>query len=124
MTHKRFSVSFRYAWAGIRHAFAAQPNFRRELLLGALALTLAAWLRAPLAPILAVTGLVLALELMNSALEALVDLVSPEHHDLAGAAKDLAAAAVLVASAAALGVGLAVLGPPLWQRLGAMAGLG
>ena len=50
MTHKRFSASFRYAWAGIRHAFAAQPNFRRELLLGALALTLAAWLRAPLAP--------------------------------------------------------------------------
>ncbi len=117
MTHKRFLSSFGFAWAGVRRAFVQQPNFRIELLLGALALALAVWLRAPLAPILIVIGLVLALELVNSAVEAIVDLVSPAPHELAGAAKDLSAAAVLLASVAALAVGLVVLGPPLWQRL-------
>lgn len=117
MTHRRFTTSFVFAWTGVKRAWLGQPNFRRELGLGFLALVAAVWLAAPLAPILLAAGLVLSLELMNSALEALVDLVSPDHHELAGAAKDFAAAAVLVASGAALGVGLAVLGPPLWQRL-------
>lgn len=122
MTHRRFTTSFVFAWAGVKRAWLDQPNFRREVGLGLVALALALWLSAPLAPILIAIGLVLALELMNSALEAVVDLVSPEHHELAGVAKDSAAAAVLVAAGAALGVGLAVLGPPLWLRLGALLG--
>ena len=87
------------------------------LLIGVLAVGMAAWLRAPLAPILVMCGLVLALELLNSAIEATVDLASPEKHDLAATAKDAAAGAVLLASLASVAVGLAVLGPPLWQRL-------
>ena len=79
-----------------------------------LALALTVWLRAPLAPIALACALVLALELVNTAVEAVVDLVSPEPHPLAGVAKDAAAAAVLLASLGAVVVGLAVLGPPLW----------
>ena len=56
-------------------------------------------------------------ELFNTALEALTDLVSPEYHPNAKAAKDAAAAAVLLSALTAGIVGLIVLGPPLLQRL-------
>lgn len=82
---------------------------------GALALALALLLRAPLAPIVLCCALVLSLELVNTALEAVVDLVSPQVHPLAKVAKDAAAAAVLVASIGAALVGLVVLGPALWR---------
>jgi len=110
------------AGAGLARAWATQPNLRIEAAVGLCALALAAWLRAPAAPILLASALVLALELMNSAVEAVVDLVSPQHQPLAGTAKDLAAAAVLTASIGAAAVGLVVLGPPLLSRLGALVG--
>ncbi|TYZ11525.1 diacylglycerol kinase family protein [Hymenobacter lutimineralis] len=63
-------------------------------------------------------GLVWSLELVNTAIEAVVNLVSPEYHPLAGRAKDVAAGAVLVGAVAALAVGLLVFGP----RIGALLG--
>jgi len=95
-------VSFRYAWAGMTYAWRSQANFRIEACCAALALGVAVWLRVPLVPILLTCALVLSLELLNTALEALVDLVSPEWHPLAKVAKDTAAAAVLIASFFAL----------------------
>ena len=86
------------------------------------ALALAAALGVSLLPILFACALVLALELLNSALEAALDLVSPDPHPLAERAKDAGAGAVLVASALALLVGLVHLGPPLWARLGTWLG--
>jgi undecaprenol kinase len=62
-------------------------------------------------------GLVLSAELLNTALEAAVDLVSPEDHPLAKQAKDVAAAAVLVASLAALAVAVFVLAGTLAARV-------
>ena len=62
-------------------------------------------------------GLVLTAELLNTALEAVVDLVSPEEHPLAKQAKDVAAAAVLVASLAALAAGVFVLAEALAARV-------
>jgi len=118
----RLGRSFAVAGAGLARAWATQPNLRIEAAVGLCALALAAWLRAPAAPILLASALVLALELMNSAVEAVVDLVSPQHQPLAGTAKDLAAAAVLTASIGAAAVGLVVLGPPLLSRLGALVG--
>ena len=56
-------------------------------------------------------GLVWAAEALNTGIEAVVDLVSPEKHELAGKAKDVAAAGVLLASVAALVVGLVVFVP-------------
>ena len=116
-TDRSFITSLGWAVNGLRRTYQREPNFRRELLIGVLAVAMAVWLRAPLAPILVMCGLVLALELLNSAIEATVDLASPEKHDLAATAKDAAAGAVLLASLASVAVGLAVLGPPLWQRL-------
>lgn len=118
MKSPRTARAFYFAGRGFYRAWRTEPNLRLEAAVGAVALALTLWLRAPLAPIALVIGLVLALELINSAIEAVVDLASPDHHELAGAAKDLAAAAVLVTSAAALIVGLAVLGPPLLAKLG------
>ena len=114
LSWKRWWRSAGFAWAGIAHSYRTQPNFRIETWAAVLALALTVWLRAPLAPIALACALVLALELVNTAVEAVVDLVSPEPHPLAGVAKDAAAAAVLLASLGAVVVGLAVLGPPLW----------
>jgi diacylglycerol kinase len=68
-------------------------------------------------------GLVWMAEFVNTALEAVVDLASPDLHPLAKVGKDVAAAAVLVGACTAVVVGLLVLGPPLWARLAALLGL-
>lgn len=68
-------------------------------------------------PIVLASALVLSLELINSALEATIDLSMSETHPLAEYAKDASAAAVLIAAMGASLVGLWVLGPPFWQRL-------
>lgn len=114
---RSFWRSLGWAVNGLKRTYAQEPNFRRELLIGVLAVALAVWLDAPLAPILAMCGLVLGLELINSAVEAAVDLASPEKHELAAKAKDAAAGAVLLAAVVSVAVGLVVMGPPLWQRL-------
>ncbi|TDE87212.1 diacylglycerol kinase [Deinococcus sp. S9] len=114
---RRWWRSARFAWSGIAHAYRTQANFRIEVGAGVLAVTLALLLHAPLAPILLACALVLSLELVNTALEAVVDLASPDLHPLAKAAKDGAAGAVLIASLGALLVGLVVLGPPLLHLL-------
>jgi diacylglycerol kinase len=62
-------------------------------------------------------GLVWMAEFVNSALEATVDLASPEAHPLAKVGKDVGAAAVLIAALAAAAIGVLVLGPPLAARL-------
>jgi diacylglycerol kinase len=56
-------------------------------------------------------------EALNTALEAVVDLASPDEHPLARVGKDVGAAAVLVAALTAAGVGIFILGPPLFARL-------
>lgn len=114
----RLRRSFRFAFAGLRTAWRTQPNLRLELLVGVAAVLLAAWLQTGLVAVLLCCAVVLPLELLNSALEAAVDLAAPERHPLAERAKDLAAAAVLTAAVAAVLVGLAALGPALLARLG------
>lgn len=118
LSWRRWWRSAGFAVAGVGHCYRSQANFRIEVWAAVLALLAALLLRAPLAPIALSCALVLALECVNTALEAVVDLVSPERHPLAGVAKDTAAAAVLLASGGAVVVGLAVLGPALWRALG------
>jgi diacylglycerol kinase len=67
-------------------------------------------------------GLVWMTEFVNTALEAVVNLASPDLHPLAKVGKDVAAAAVLVGALTALMVGLLVLGPPLWARIATLFG--
>ena len=111
-------VGFRHALRGVVWAFASQLNLKIHAVAAVAALAAAAWLRAPLAPMLAAIGLVVVAELANTAVEELVNLVSPEYDPRAGRVKDIAAGGVLVAAATSVAIGLAVLGPPLLARLG------
>lgn len=113
----RLRAAFGAAFAGVAAVWATSGNFRLEVGAGVLALTLGLLLKTGVVPILVLCALVLSLELMNCALEATVDLASPELHPLAKRAKDAAAGAVLVAALISVGVGVWVLGPPLWKLL-------
>ncbi|TGE26802.1 diacylglycerol kinase family protein [Hymenobacter metallicola] len=62
-------------------------------------------------------GTVWTAELLNTAIEVVVNLVSPGYHPLAGKAKDIASGAVLMAGFGALGVGLLIFGPRVWALL-------
>ena len=122
ITRRRHGLfrSFYFAFVGLGYLFNTQRNARIELFLGLVACGLGAWLkisRIEWAIIAFTIALVLILEGLNTAVEAAVDLSSPNFHPLAKAAKDLAAAMVLVASMASLAVGLLILGPPLWSKL-------
>ena len=86
-------------------------------MLGVLACLLCWPLGVSPTPVLLCCALVLSLELVNTALEALSDLISPEWHPLAKLAKDAAAGAVLVGSVVSVVVGAAVFGPPLYRLL-------
>lgn len=114
---RRWWRSAGFAWAGLAFAFRTQANFRIELVCAALAGLATLWLDVPGAPVLLACALVLALELMNTAVEAVVDLVSPDVHPLAKVAKDASAAAVLLACLGALLVAGVTLLPALLARL-------
>lgn len=110
-------ISFRYAWAGIIYATKTQRNFRIHLAIGLVALILGVVLHIQTleAAIIAVTiSIVLVMELMNTALESVVDLtVGQTYHELAKIAKDCAAGAVLISAIAALLVAAFIYLPPL-----------
>ncbi|HAG83190.1 MAG TPA: diacylglycerol kinase [Cyanobacteria bacterium UBA12227] len=114
-------ISFKYAWAGLRYAFITQRNFRIHTIIGTLAISLGVFLHitmVELAVIALTSGLVMTLELLNTAIESVVDLtVKQSYHELAKIAKDCAAGAVLVSAIAALFVAGALLVPPLLARL-------
>ncbi|MEH2239367.1 diacylglycerol kinase family protein [Nostoc sp.] len=110
-------VSFKYAWAGISYSFQTQRNFRIHVSVCAMAIALSVFLHlqaVEIAVIGVTSGLVLALELLNTAIESLVDLtVKQTYHDLAKIAKDCAAGAVLVSALVAVLVAGTLLLPPL-----------
>ncbi|MBD2109977.1 diacylglycerol kinase family protein [Nodosilinea sp. FACHB-13] len=114
-------VSFRYAWQGVAYAFRTQRNFRIHVVVGSFAVSLAIALSlAPveLAVIILTCGIVLTMELINTALESVVDLtVEQTYHELAKIAKDCAAAAVLISALISVSVAACLLLPPLWQLL-------
>jgi diacylglycerol kinase (ATP) len=112
-------LSFQYAGAGLKYAFSTQRNFRIHALIGAIAISLGAMLQLPpaeLALIGLTIGLVMTLELLNTSIEAVVDLVvDTQYHELAKIAKDCAAGAVLMSTIASIGVAGCLLLPPLWD---------
>jgi len=107
----RFWRSFNHAFAGIMYAARTQPNMRAHLIIALLVLLAAMILRIGrdyVIDLVIIIAVVLALELVNTAVEAIVDLLTVTHHPLAKTAKDAAAGAVLIASIAALIVGYLV----------------
>lgn len=97
---RRVINALRYSMDGLRAAYTGEDAFRQETLLAALLIPLALWLPVSglgKALMIASVLLVLAIELINSAIEAVVDRVSLDPHPLSKRAKDLGSAAVLLA---------------------------
>ncbi len=112
--------SFRNAFSGISYALRTQRNARIHLGVTLAVLVLGVWLQIGAedwVPLIVAAGLVWTAELINTALEAAIDLTSPQEHSLAKASKDVSAGAVLLAAAAAALVGILILGPPLLSRI-------
>lgn len=108
ITDSRFWSAFQFAFQGIVYATRTQRNMRIHLAAGAIALFAMLYLRlerAYVGLVVVAIVLVLAVELINTAVEAVVDLMTVAHHPLAKIAKDAAAGAVLIASFGAAIVG-------------------
>src|SRR3954447_14892335 len=114
-------AAFRHAFNGLRVLVTTQPNARFHLLATAGAAAAGCWFRltAPeWAALVLAISFVWLVEGLNTAIEFLVDLVSPEKQQLAGWAKDVAAGAVLLASIAAVIVGGLIFGGRIWSMFG------
>lgn len=88
-----------YSWQGILAALRHESAFRQELLLSIVLIPAAFWLGRSVLEYIVLVGsvlLVLIVELLNSGLEAIVDRVGHELHELSGRAKDMGSAAVLI----------------------------
>ncbi|MEZ4870075.1 MAG: diacylglycerol kinase family protein [Caldilineaceae bacterium] len=113
--------SFCAALAGSVHVLRTQPNAWIELTAILVVVGAGWWLalsRLEWALLVLVFTLVLALEAVNTALEAVVDLASPHYHPLAKIAKDAAAGALVFAVLGALVLAALLFGPRLWLLLG------
>ena len=109
-----------HAFRGWGFVMRTQRNAWVHAFISTAVIIVAIWLHvAPLdwALLVLAMGMVWSAEIMNTAIEAVVDLASPVHHPLARVGKDVGAAAVLIAAGAAVIIGLLVLGPPLWDKL-------
>lgn len=112
--------SFRYAFAGWWFVIRTQRNAWIHTLASFMVLFIAAWLqlkRYEWAILILAIAVVWISEFINTAIEAVVDLSTPNHHPLARVGKDVGAAAVLIAALASVLVGLLILAPPLWARI-------
>lgn len=102
---KRFFNAILFSIAGLKASWQHEEAFRQEVVVFFLAVPLAVWQgksRVEIVLLIVSVGLVLVVELLNSAVEAVVDRVGSEYHELAGRAKDIGSAAVF------LTIGLAV----------------
>ena len=110
--------SFGYAFKGIKAVFGKEANLNIHLIMAFLvvlcgflfSISVTEWLICLLC-----FGLVISLEMMNSAIENVVNLISPEKHELAGKAKDIAAGAVLIAAICSAIVGLLIFVHKGWE---------
>ena len=114
--------SFQYAAKGIEYAWKSQRNFRIHTFIGLVVSSFAIWLELPLihlAIIANIIGAVLILELINTSIEAVVDLsIGRRFHPLARIAKDCAAASVLIGSMTALIISSLLILPSISDKFG------
>lgn len=105
----KLTKSFKFAFAGIKEAFRTEKNMRIHFCLAALAIILAFILNfssSEWAILIITIGFVLAMEFINTSLEEIVNIVSPEVQEKAKIAKDVAASAVLISTLVAILVGV------------------
>ena len=117
-----WTASFRYATQGLIYGFISQRNFRIHVLITAFVFGLGIWLDLNLnqmAVLVLTVAAVLVLELLNTAIEAAVDLtIGRRFHPLARIAKDCAAGAVLIAAISSLIIAGLLIVPAFLSRLG------
>ena len=112
--------SFGYAFKGIKAVFGNEANMNIHLIISILVIvcgfifkiSITEWMLCIIC-----FGLVISLEMLNSAIENLVNLVSPEQNKIAGKIKDISAGAVLIAAICAAIVGLIIFVPKGWSLL-------
>jgi undecaprenol kinase len=113
--------SFKNAFMGIRQIARIERNFKIELLMGVIAILLCAILNVSKMEwvlVLLCSMAVLSMECMNTALEKVVDLVSPEWHELARKGKDFAAGAVLLTAIFSAIIGMIIFLPYINEIVG------
>jgi len=114
------ALSFRHAFRGWWYVIRTQKNAWIHAVVTILVILLGLFLKLPVrdwAVLFVTISTVWTAEFLNSALEAVVDLASPDQNPLAKVGKDVGAAAVLIAALASVVVGLMIMGPPLWLNL-------
>ncbi|MDO8753846.1 MAG: diacylglycerol kinase family protein [Anaerolineales bacterium] len=112
--------SFRHAFRGWFYVLQTQRNVWIHGVIATIVFMLGLWLRLPprdWSVIILTAALVFTAEFINTSIEVILDLASPDTHPLAKIGKDVGAAAVLVSALAAILIGLLLLGPPLWLKL-------
>jgi len=112
--------SFRYAFTGWWYVIRTQRNAWIHAIVSLVVILMGLWLQLvphDWAIIILAIGMVWTSEFINTALEAVVDLASPQQQYLARVGKDVGAAAVLIAAISSAIIGLLILGPPLWEHL-------
>jgi diacylglycerol kinase len=118
--HQSWRDTFGHAIDGCRWAFGTQKNFKVHFSLSALALILAVWLAIPFSHFLLIVLAIawgLTIEMANTAIEKVVDLLTEKYHLKAKIAKDVAAGMMLVLSVGLAILGLLILLPPLINRI-------
>ncbi len=112
--------SFGHAFRGWWYVIRTQRNAWIHTVISLAVIAIAFWLRTGTrdwAVLVLAIAMVFGAEFLNTAIEVVVDLASPQMHPLAKIAKDVGAATVLLTALAAVIIGLLILGPPLWSRL-------
>lgn len=112
--------SFRNAVIGLWHVIRTQQNAWIHALATGGVVILGFWLELPLqswAMLVLTIAMVWTAEFINTALEIVVDLASPDLHPLARVGKDVGAAAVLIAAISAVVIGILLLGPPFLSKI-------
>ena len=117
---KRFFKSFAYAVSGIISAFKTEQNLLFDVVIAILTIILGILLKLSaieISIVLLAIGLVIAMELINTSIEYVVDMAMPEIHPLAKLSKDIASGAVLISVIIALVVGLIIYLPKIMASI-------
>lgn len=114
---QRLKNSFKFAWQGWQELFRTAPNIKIHLLAAISAIIIGFALQISAgewSAVIIVITLVWVCEAFNSAIEYIVDMISPEYHPVAGKIKDLAAGAVMISALGALVVGCVIFIPKIY----------
>ncbi len=114
-----------HALRGWMYVLKTQHNAWVHSLAAVMVIILGFWLQIPArdwAVLVLTIAMVFTAEFINTSIEAVVDLASPQKHPLAKVGKDVGAGAVLIAALAGVLIGLLILGPPFWAKLNLLFG--